>query len=65
MIIRNAAKCLLCGEVIESKYRHDYRACSCGNLHVDGGMDYIRRVCRGGRDSVEEMNVFEAEEEIE
>ena len=43
MIIRNAAKCLKCGETIESKHRHDFVSCSCGNLFVDGGKDYIRR----------------------
>jgi hypothetical protein len=43
MIIKNAAKCLKCGETIESKHRHDFVSCSCGNLFVDGGKDYIRR----------------------
>lgn len=42
-IIRNAARCKLCGDVIESRYRHDFVTCSCGNLSVDGGLDYIRR----------------------
>jgi hypothetical protein len=43
MIIRNAAKCLKCGDVIESKHCHDFVKCSCGNLFVDGGKDYLRR----------------------
>ena len=43
-IKRNAAQCLKCGEVIESRYRHDFVTCSCGALSVDGGRDYIRRV---------------------
>lgn len=42
-IIKNAAKCLKCGDVIESKHRHDYVTCSCGNVSVDGGTDYLRR----------------------
>lgn len=42
-IIKNQAQCLLCGDVIESKNRHDYVTCSCGNLSVDGGTDYLRR----------------------
>jgi len=41
-IIKNAGKCGLCGDEIESTYRHDYKACSCGNLFVDGGHDYQR-----------------------
>lgn len=43
MIIKNAAKCLKCGETIESKHRHDFVSCSCGNLFVDGGKDYLHR----------------------
>lgn len=39
---RNAGKCALCGDEIESTYRHDFKQCSCGNLFVDGGYDYQR-----------------------
>jgi hypothetical protein len=42
-ITRNKAQCLLCGEIIESKFTHDYVTCSCGNLSVDGGRSYLRR----------------------
>jgi hypothetical protein len=36
-------KCLSCGEVLESKYRHDFQECSCSNgTYVDGGNDYMR-----------------------
>ena len=42
-IIRNKAQCLLCGEIIESKFTHDYVTCSCGNLSVDGGRSYLKR----------------------
>lgn len=42
-IIKNALKCLKCGDIIESKNRHDYVTCSCGNVSVDGGLDYLRR----------------------
>lgn len=42
-IIRNAARCNHCGAVIESKYRHDFKKCSCGRIAVDGGHDYLRR----------------------
>ncbi len=42
-VIRNAAKCRKCGDIIESKYRHDFVRCKCGAIFVDGGMDYIRR----------------------
>lgn len=41
-IIRNAAKCKHCGDVIESKHVHDLQRCSCGRIFVDGGHDYLR-----------------------
>jgi hypothetical protein len=42
MIIRNSAKCALCGDEIESKFRWDFVSCSCGEIFVDGGHDYLR-----------------------
>lgn len=39
----NAIQCKLCGDVIQSKYRHDFVTCSCGACSVDGGLDYARR----------------------
>lgn len=50
-IIRNRAKCLVCGEIIESTFRHHYVECSCGNLFIDGGKDYSRIGYRDGEDS--------------
>ena len=43
MIIRNSAMCLACNEEIESRHRHDFVRCSCGNVMVDGGKDYLKR----------------------
>lgn len=42
-IVRNSAKCLECDDEIESKRRHDFVTCKCGNISVDGGKDYLRR----------------------
>jgi hypothetical protein len=42
MIIRNAAQCAKCEDVIESKHRHDFVSCKCGAIFVDGGKDYFR-----------------------
>lgn len=41
-ITYNAAKCLSCNFVVESTFRHDYKACLCGNVFVDGGCSYLR-----------------------
>ena len=43
-ILKNKAQCKKCNDIIESKYRHDFRSCGCGAISVDGGKDYIRRV---------------------
>ena len=36
-IVKNMIKCNLCGDIIESKHRHDYVTCKCGSCSVDGG----------------------------
>ena len=59
-IIRNRAKCLLCGDIIESHDRHDFVTCSCGSLSVDGGRYYIRRAFVNV-DDYEELSEFEEE----
>jgi len=40
--LRNRGKCRLCGDIIESRHRHDYISCGCGEISVDGGFDYRR-----------------------
>lgn len=35
--MRNRAKCKLCNDIIESKERFDYVACSCGEISLVGG----------------------------
>lgn len=55
MIIRNAFKCRECGTIVESKFRHDWQACKCGNF-TDGGKDYIRR---GGKPAdIEDLSEY-------
>ena len=43
-ILRNVARCNACGEVVESRHRHDFVSCACGETSVDGGREYLRRV---------------------
>ena len=57
-IIRNAAQCKKCGDIIESTHRHDFKWCICHSIFVDGGKDYIRR---GG----ELEDIIELSESIE
>lgn len=56
-LLVNAVKCKCCGDIIESKYRHDFVTCSCGACSVDGGLDYARRC--GNRDSYVELSKWE------
>ena len=58
-ILVNRIKCKKCGDVIESKNRHDFQSCSCGAVSVDGGLDYIRRC--GEEDDYEELSVFDGQ----
>ena len=51
MIIQNAVECNKCGEYIYSSHRHDYKTCKCGNIAVDGGTSYLRRVGAGISDN--------------
>lgn len=43
LLVRNAIRCNICGDEIESKHRHDFVTCKCGACSVDGGHDYLRR----------------------
>lgn len=46
-IVLNRARCDECLMVVVSRSVHDYRTCDCGNLSVDGGRDYLKRVGSG------------------
>lgn len=52
---KNAGRCRLCGDVIESKHRHDFVRCKCGAVAVDGGRAYLRRI--GNPEDFEELSV--------
>ena len=48
-ILRNAIQCKVCGEILESKNRHDFVPCKCWResngqkgCACDGGLDYLR-----------------------
>lgn len=59
MIIKNRARCRVCGDTIESFHVHDFKWCSCKRIFVDGGKDYLRR--GGNPDDIEELSVVERE----
>lgn len=59
VVLRNRARCRLCDQTLESRHPHDSKKCRCGNLIVDGGLDYVRRGWREGRESFEELSDFD------
>lgn len=46
-VVNNKVQCHKCNDIIESEYGHDFKSCSCGNIAVDGGKNYLRRVGNG------------------
>lgn len=63
-IIKNAIRCNLCGDEIESKSVHDFVTCSCGACSVDGGYYYLRRCFKEKRCFTDISVVEEDKEEL-
>ena len=40
--MRNRAKCLLCGSIIESFHTYDHIECKCGEISITGGPDCFK-----------------------
>ena len=38
----NAIKCKKCGDIIFSRSVYDCHPCSCDDIFIDGGFDYLR-----------------------
>ena len=65
-IIKNAIQCKICGDIIESTYRHECVQCKCGACAVDGGHDYLRRSFKDENcyiDLSETINIVPGEKE--
>lgn len=62
VLLLNQVKCNICNEIITSKHRHDYVSCNCGNLHIDGGIDYAKRSFITA--DYTDMSVFADEDDI-
>ena len=56
-IITNKIRCKKCGDIIESKHRHDFVTCKCVAVSVDGGQDYLKR--SGNYEDWEELIEYE------
>lgn len=51
----NRIKCKLCGEIIQSNNKYDFVTCGCGEVSVDGGSWYGRRLAKDLK-NIEEMS---------
>lgn len=54
-------KCLICGDIIDSKYRYNLVSCKCENCYIDGGNDYCHF---GGKDFNKILLIFNDGTEI-
>lgn len=61
-IVRNAARCLKCGTVVESRTVHDFVPCRCGAIFVDGGTEYLR--AGGNPSDFESLAITEGVEHV-
>jgi tRNA(Ile2) C34 agmatinyltransferase TiaS len=64
VVVINKAQCKLCGDIIESKSRHDYVRCGCGEIAVDGGKSYIKRSAKDLSNIIELSEVYQEEVEV-
>lgn len=58
-ILKNKCQCKLCGDIIESKYRHDWVQCKCGEIFTDGGLDYFHRGFKTDPDNLIDLSEYE------
>ena len=49
-------KCLICGDIIESKSAHDLVSCKCESCYIDGGQYYLHF---GGKDFDKILIIFD------
>jgi len=60
VVTLNKCQCKKCGDIIESKHRHDFVWCKCGAIAADGGKSYIKRC--GEMDDIIELSESYTEE---
>jgi len=56
VIVSNQAECLKCGDKPFSAHRHDFKRCECGEIAVDGGDEYLRRL--GNPNNMKDMSII-------
>jgi len=56
-LLINQAQCKLCRDIIRSKHRHDFVSCKCGEISVDGGTSYVRRLAKD-LDNIIDLSIY-------
>ena len=59
-----AAICPKCLDRIYSRATHDYRQCSCGEIAIDGGFDYLRLAYKEKSPETIKLNVLATEKQL-
>lgn len=59
-IIKNRAKCLICGDVLVSKTTKDIQYCQCRNVFISGGLERLQRDVIDTRSFID-LSIFENE----
>jgi hypothetical protein len=65
VVLVNKCQCRSCGDIIESKHRHDFVRCGCGAIFTDGGTSYIRRGAKDFSDIIDMSETYLEEYESE
>lgn len=65
VIVTNICRCRQCGDIIESKSRHDFVRCKCGAIFTDGGKEYIKRGAKDLNDIIDMSETYLEEYESE
>ncbi len=65
VVVSNKCQCRQCGDIIESKNRHDFVRCKCGAIFTDGGTSYIRRGAKDLNDIIDMSETYMEDYESE
>ena len=63
-LLANPARCRGCGETVTSTHTHDLVSCRCGNLYVDGGLEYTRRGTTVDGPGFDELSIYETPTQV-
>ena len=58
VLTHNSVKCLECGEILESKHRHQFSMCNCENQTMTDGGNVYQRYMGRDLDKVENLSQY-------